>query len=162
MFAPIVNDSASDAVIKSRQQTCTKLNWNTDIKMTNINMKLLTIMTATIMALSIITIPKQANSKNNEQRQVTSIKYQYYKVVAVKENDTLSMRVTPSPKSRLVLRIPYDATGLLKLKNSNKWAKISYSGKTGWVHRHYLQKTNTPSIKKVFTKNLDCFGGEPH
>jgi len=102
----------------------------------------------------------ESNSEIINEKNITQ--NNYYRVNAVAVNDTLSLRLAPNSKAKLVLQIPHNATGLLKLKDSGKWTKISYSGNTGWVHGHYLKISKPSTVKNIYAKELFCFGGEPH
>ncbi|MBW6431750.1 SH3 domain-containing protein, partial [Patescibacteria group bacterium] len=50
----------------------------------------------------------------------------------------LNMRSEPNTKSEILKIIP-DGTELVALELSGDWYKISYDGKTGWVHKDYVR-----------------------
>ena len=87
---------------------------------------------------------------------------EYLEVVSVKENDTLSMRQSENSQSGLVYKIPYNASGLLKIDSTKGWVKISYNGYTGWASSKFLKKGAAPSVKSELSSELFCLGTEPH
>jgi len=78
---------------------------------------------------------------------------EYFKVVDVEKNDTLSVRKAPSSKSKKIAELmPYD-TGLdfdeCKMNGRTRWCKVTFVGEdymmfergltnAGWVNRKYL------------------------
>ncbi len=83
----------------------------------------------------------------------------FYRVTGVKPADTLRMHSAPSQRTRILARIPHDATGLKNLgckgglnfaawskaterqrtaAAAARWCRITFAGKTGWVAGRYL------------------------
>lgn len=86
----------------------------------------------------------------------------YLKVVGVAANDTLSLRQSGSGKSKLLYKIPPNASGLLPIGEENGWVNLSYQGYTGWAHHKYLAAAPAPTVTNVTGKELHCIGTEPH
>src|SRR5262249_37302314 len=75
---------------------------------------------------------------------------QYWKVVNVAANDTLSLHESSSQTSRLVARIPADHQRLLfdgkeKLNGPDRWMKVRVDGYIGYVNAKYLAPVDDPS-----------------
>lgn len=54
----------------------------------------------------------------------------------------LNMRAAAGTSHRILLTIPKGKT-LTPIQTNGSWTKVSYGGKTGWVHNDYLKKTST-------------------
>lgn len=87
---------------------------------------------------------------------------QYLKVTRVAENDSLNLRAAAHNKAALLLRIPADASGLLRHEQSGNWIKVSYQGYTGWVNNRYVITASAPNTQGIDDKELFCVGTEPH
>ncbi len=82
-----------------------------------------------------------------------------WRVVGVRPDDTLNMHADASARSRTILKIPHDATGLAnrgckggptfaqwqamtaaerERSARARWCRVSYQGKTGWVAGRFL------------------------
>jgi len=86
----------------------------------------------------------------------------YFKVVNVASDDTLNLRMSASGKSKTVFKLPHNASGMLKLNDSNGWVKLSYKKYIGWAYGNYLKKISAPGIKPEISDELFCLGTEPH
>lgn len=95
----------------------------------------------------------------------------YYAVTGVAANGVLNIRAEPSAKSRKIGEIPHDARGLQNLgctggpsfaewlemtenerqrAGRNRWCKVRYRGKVGWVAGRYLMEdSNPPAIPRA-------------
>ncbi len=65
------------------------------------------------------------------------------KVVNVPANDTLSLRSAPGSQARKLAAIPYNATGVKLLGDSQRngrdvWFPVAWNGIRGWVHGSYV------------------------
>lgn len=100
--------------------------------------------------------------ENNSKQTMVSNDVEYYKVILVKSNDTLSLRESASGKSKIIYKLPHNASGMLKLLNNKGWIKLSYKEYTGWAYGKYLKRISTPTIKSIIKNELSCLGTEPH
>ncbi|UJP10148.1 peptidoglycan DD-metalloendopeptidase family protein [Microbacterium sp. KUDC0406] len=64
-----------------------------------------------------------------------------YKTTAV-----LNLRPTASTSKKALLRIPKGKSVGKVLASSGSWRKVTYAGKTGWVHKDYLTKSTVTSV----------------
>jgi len=88
---------------------------------------------------------------------------EYYEVISVKVDDTLNLRVSANDKSRIIFKLPHNASGLLKLGATGNWLKLSYKNHIGWAYNRYLKKTAAPGVVSVTgNEELYCYGTEPH
>lgn len=62
----------------------------------------------------------------------------------------LNMRSEPNTKSEILKIIP-NGTELVALELSGEWYKISYDGKTGWVHKDYVRTFKEGETTEVAT-----------
>ena len=99
---------------------------------------------------------------NESKQSVISKNVEYFKVIAVKSNDTLSLRESASGKSKIIFKLPHDASGMLKLTTDKGWVKLSYKEHIGWAYGKYLKRISAPNIKSIIKKELSCLGTEPH
>ncbi|CAA6828489.1 MAG: Unknown protein [uncultured Thiotrichaceae bacterium] len=65
------------------------------------------------------------------------------KVVNVESGQSLNLRAYPSPRSRIKLAIPHNASWLLKIQKSRKvgaatWQLVRWQNVEGWVNAHFL------------------------
>lgn len=105
-----------------------------------------------------------ACAEKNQDDQAASDKSvtQYLKVVGVEKNDTLNIRSAASGKSNIVLKLPNNASGMIKLDESNGWIKLSYKTSTGWAYHKYLSAIPAPTVSEALGTELFCLGTEPH
>ena len=103
-----------------------------------------------------------ADDRNQIEKNKKSENIEYFKVVSVNPNDTLNLRVSPGVKSKIVSKLPYTASGILKLNDSNGWMKLSYKEHVGWASGKYLKEIPAPSVKPKIQNELFCLGTEPH
>lgn len=61
---------------------------------------------------------------------------------------TLNLRAEPSPKGKVLARIPY-GTQLETSQLDANWSKVTYAGETGYVMNKFL----VVSLKKEITRN---------
>jgi len=69
-----------------------------------------------------------------------------FKVNKVSPSNTLKMRAWPSNKSRIKVRLPYNAkdlteTGKQRVVEGSKWLEVNWQKNKGWVKSQYLTKT---------------------
>lgn len=69
-----------------------------------------------LMQLLLFNYSACAEGNIEKQKLISSDNVEYLKVVGVGENDTLSLRVSGSSKSEIVFKMPYNAAGMIKLK----------------------------------------------
>ena len=92
-----------------------------------------------------------------------------YSVTGVEENDYLNVREQANASSSIITRIPYDGTGIERIKDETNdvedWWKIRWQDKQGWVNKHYLTAANGSKPKETPKKDdkaaLSCGGTEP-
>ncbi len=75
----------------------------------------------------------------------SAIAQDIYKVVHVAAGDTLNLRAYPSSKSRIKIKIPHNASWIVKRGVQKKvgravWSKVVWSHEEGWVNSHFLSK----------------------
>lgn len=69
-----------------------------------------------------------------------------FKVTKVSPKHTLKLRAWPSTKSRIKVRLPYNAkdlteTGKQRVVKGAKWVEVNWQKNQGWVMGRYLKKT---------------------
>lgn len=63
-----------------------------------------------------------------------------YRVSGISYDDTLNMRRRPSVRSRVLRKIPRNATGIHDCGPcKNGWCPVTYRGRDGWVSQRYLK-----------------------
>ncbi len=66
-----------------------------------------------------------------------------YRVVGIRGNAALKMRVRPTHRSRVRRRIRFNARGIRNLYRSRgQWRLVRYRGASGWVPAHFLYEDN--------------------
>lgn len=99
-----------------------------------------------------------------------------FKVTKVSPKATLKMRAWPSTKSKIKVKLPYNAkdlteTGKERVVSGSKWVEVNWQKRKGWVQASYLKKTGvllhankvasrnpkattaaSPSISKIITQ----------
>jgi len=65
-----------------------------------------------------------------------------YRVVGVAPDDVLNMRERPGPRSAVVGEIPFDATGIRRVRctDDEKWCQVRYRNQQGWVDIRFLRR----------------------
>lgn len=108
-----------------------------------------------------------------------------FKVTKVSPKNTLKMRAWPSTKSRIKVKLPYNAkdlteTGKERMISGSKWVEVNWKKEKGWVNARYLKKTGvllhankvasrnpkatveaSPNISKVITTPVSSLSDRP-
>ena len=103
--------------------------------------------------------------------------HETFSVTEVDPSDALNVRGEPSFDSEIVVRIPYDETGLVATGETHRtgrtvWREIKYKTHQGWVNDRFLvldaeDETPTPRRRRprpevaLLPEELRCRGGEP-
>ncbi|MEH6457602.1 MAG: SH3 domain-containing protein [Cocleimonas sp.] len=108
-----------------------------------------------------------------------------FKVTKIAPANTLKMRAWPSTKSKIKVKLPYNAkdlteTGKQRTVSGSKWVEVNWQKKKGWVNARFLKKTGvllhankiasrnpkatiaaSPSISKVITSPVQSLNDRP-
>ena len=82
-----------------------------------------------------------------------------FKVTKVSPQNTLKMRAWPSTKSKIKVKLPYNAkdlteTGKERVISGSKWVEVNWQKNKGWVNSRYLAKTGVLlHANKVASRN---------
>ncbi|MBV6493517.1 MAG: hypothetical protein LDLANPLL_01540 [Turneriella sp.] len=91
--------------------------------------------------------PEPELKASHTERPVPAVSEIYEEVMEVAVRPTLNLRTKPSTRGRIVKRIPYgEAITILdrfddddSVGTSNKWYRVRYRGKVGYVNSRYLR-----------------------
>ena len=108
-----------------------------------------------------------------------------FKVTKVSPKNTLKMRAWPSNKSKVKVKLPYNAkdlteTGKQRMISGNNWVEVNWQKNKGWVNGRYLKKTGvllhankiasrnakatvsaSPSISRVISSPAESLNDRP-
>lgn len=108
-----------------------------------------------------------------------------FKVTKVAPQNTLKMRAWPSTKSKIKVKLPYNAkdlteTGKERIISGSKWVEVNWQKQKGWVNSRYLKKTGvllhanrsssrnvnatvntSPSISRVISSPVESLNDRP-
>ena len=85
-----------------------------------------------------------------------------FKVTKVSPKNTLKMRAWPSNKSRIKVKLPYNAkdlteTGKQRVVAGANWLEVNWNNQQGWVKERYLKKTGVLlHANKVASRNANA------
>lgn len=83
-----------------------------------------------------------------------------FKVTKVSPNNTLMMRAWPSTKSKIKVKLPYNAkdlteTGKQRVVSGANWVEVNWKKNKGWVIGRHLKKTGVLlHANKIASRNL--------
>ncbi len=82
----------------------------------------------------------------------TTSKMQIYAVTNVVSGGLLNMRSAPSTTSKVVIKLPANADGIVATGEEKKvgqavWVKVYWKGTGGWINKYYLRPESTTTTK---------------
>lgn len=95
-------------------------------------------------------LPSQENTTKSNPTQKNELTNSQLATVL---EDQINVRSNPSTTATIIGKLAKN-TALHVVKEESDWAKIEYSGNTGWVHRKFLEYSSTDSKGKQINKQI--------